>query len=499
MWCSRITGFLLGAAALVAAAPRARAQTPRLVRERAYDLGNTGRTAFVQDVQWLPDGRLLAAGPTQLVGTGWQTHVFVLDGNTLDTLWVRPGAVGATGGERVHAEPRGQLRYWGNALGPGLTPEWGGQRFTPAGTSAGPHLVPNPLGVERVFSSSLPTGNGDYFLVGTGLNTPRVRGELVRVDSLGNPRWARYYGWGLNDYLWELAYTDTGTLLLAGVAQPSGSPNFGLKLVEVTAQGDSVRGALLAPLGPGVNTTFRSTYNRILPLAGGDFLLACDADTVLNNRRVSQPVLVRLTRQLQVRWARRYPPQPLADRHATATAALADGSLLLLAYQALPQPTTSFELLRVDGSTGRLLNRYVLPSQLAQQRLTPVCLVPDPAGGGRWLVAGSCERGYYLAHLDLSGLPAGVTAAPTPQPLPRALQLSPNPAAERVTVRRPVGQPAATLRLVDALGRLVRTQPMGAGQTSAEVDVRSFSPGLYACQLLVAGRLVDVQRLYVVH
>jgi hypothetical protein len=487
----------LGAAALAAAAPQARAQTPRLGGERAYDLGSTGRVAQVNDVKWLPDGRIVAVGPTQIIGAGWQTHVLVVNGLSLDTIWTRAGVTAASGDVAVYPTPNGGIGYWGNA--PNRQPDWAGQRFSAAGTSAGPYQVPNPNNLVRQFGNALLVGNGDHYLVGTAVSPPRMRGELVRVDSLGNPRWARYYGWGQNDYLTDLAYTDTGTLLLAGVAQPGMAPYFGLKLVEVTAQGDSVRGALLTPLGPGVNTEFRFGYNRILPVAGGDFVLSCDADTVLNNRRVSQPVLVRLTRQLQVRWARRYPPQPLADRHATATAALADGSLLLLAYQALPQPTTSFELLRVDGSTGRLLNRYVLPSQLAQQRLAPYRMIPDPAGGGRWLVAGSCERGYYLAHLDLSGLPAGVTAAPTPQPLPRALQLSPNPAAERVTVRRPVGQPAATLRLVDALGRLVRTQPMGAGQTSAEVDVRSFSPGLYACQLLVAGRLVDVQRLYVVH
>jgi hypothetical protein len=97
-----------------------------------------------------------------------------------------------------------------------------------------------------------------------------------------------------------------------------------------------------------------------------------------------------------------------------------------------------------------------------------------------------------------------------PQPVPRqaaavpatgTLQLYPNPAASTVRVSyQPINKSdAAQLVLRDLrTGRAVHTAALPAGQTTAEVDVRSFSPGLYACQLLVAGRLVDVQRLYVV-
>jgi hypothetical protein len=95
------------------------------VREQAYDIGLTGRTATANDIQWL------AAGPVQLTGMV-QTRVLVLDGNTLDTLWTRPGALAGNGAVRLHVRAGGRLLAWQNGYGTGQTATWAGQRFAGA-------------------------------------------------------------------------------------------------------------------------------------------------------------------------------------------------------------------------------------------------------------------------------------------------------------------------------------------------------------------------------
>jgi len=100
--------------------------------------------------------------------------------------------------------------------------------------------------------------------------------------------------------------------------------------------------------------------------------------------------------------------------------------------------------------------------------------------------------GYFATLADASLL---ATTAPAASPL--AAPVYPNPAHGRTTVARPAGLGAgpATLTLLDALGRVVRTAPPTLAPT-AELDLTGVAPGVYALRVAV-GPATAVSRLVV--
>ena len=97
----------------------------------------------------------------------------------------------------------------------------------------------------------------------------------------------------------------------------------------------------------------------------------------------------------------------------------------------------------------------------------------------------------FLAALAGNALP---TAADTPL---AALALYPNPAHGRATVQLPAlpGATTATLAILDALGRTIRTQA-AATNAPAELDLTGLAPGLYAVRVQ-AGAATAMRRLVV--
>jgi hypothetical protein len=95
----------------------------------------------------------------------------------------------------------------------------------------------------------------------------------------------------------------------------------------------------------------------------------------------------------------------------------------------------------------------------------------------------------FVATLtDATGLATAAAAG-----LP-AFGLFPNPAHGRATVQLPSGAGPATLTVLDALGRIVRTQPVAASRTT--LDLAGLPAGLYAVRVAVGGRTAT-QRLLV--
>jgi len=89
----------------------------------------------------------------------------------------------------------------------------------------------------------------------------------------------------------------------------------------------------------------------------------------------------------------------------------------------------------------------------------------------------------------------GATALGTAAAMaPGAVACVPNPAHGRATVQLPAGTPTATLTVLDALGRPVRTQT--ATGTRAELDLTGLAPGFYAVRVQ-AGAATATQRLVV--
>ena len=89
----------------------------------------------------------------------------------------------------------------------------------------------------------------------------------------------------------------------------------------------------------------------------------------------------------------------------------------------------------------------------------------------------------YVASLnDAAGLASASSAASG------ALSLSPNPAHNRVTIQLPTipGATTATLTILDALGRTIRTQTAPTN-AQADLDLTGLAPGLYAVRVAAGG------------
>jgi len=99
---------------------------------------------------------------------------------------------------------------------------------------------------------------------------------------------------------------------------------------------------------------------------------------------------------------------------------------------------------------------------------------------------------------SITGFVASLQATPTATASPAALaglSLLPNPAHGRATVLLPAVGGMATLAILDALGRTIRTQA-AATNAPAELDLTGLAPGLYAVRVQ-AGAATAMRRLVV--
>jgi hypothetical protein len=138
-------------------------------------------------------------------------------------------------------------------------------------------------------------------------------------------------------------------------------------------------------------------------------------------------------------------------------------------------------------------NEYVYGLSLAGNSLYLAGTTRTPATFGS-IVLTSPSNSYtgYLAALTdptLTATAPALTAA--------GITLSPNPAHNRATIQLPAvpGAATATLTILDALGRAVRTQTASTN-AKAELNLAGLSPGLYAVRL-TAGGSTATQRLVV--
>ena len=90
----------------------------------------------------------------------------------------------------------------------------------------------------------------------------------------------------------------------------------------------------------------------------------------------------------------------------------------------------------------------------------------------------------------------GISSAYTLPALPQ-VQVSPNPAADALTVRQPALLPGHALRsaLVDALGRTVREVALSDFET--EVDVAGLPAGMYYWRVSAGGEALQAGKVVV--
>ncbi|OON71058.1 hypothetical protein B0919_03445 [Hymenobacter sp. CRA2] len=338
----------------------------------------------------------------------------------------------------------------------------------------------------------------------------RTSFSLAKTDTTGNLLWVKGYGWQ-GDIIADMKFTLQGNLLLMGYTQYA--QQYDLKLLLVNQRGDSLNSLRFAPLGPGRTVATPEGWRNLFSLTDGGFLVLTSVDSV---SRPNIPVAVKVDAQLRPVWTRveRYlPPRtPGAIGQYGTALELADGSVLvLLSYNNTPAAEQRpFYLLRLDGATGRLLQRHELLSPICN-RVETFQLLAD--GDSAAYVLGGCTAGPggafvsapYAARVSLRGLPAVVTAAAPAQPRPADFaglgQPFPNPAtgAARVPYRRAAGSALAHVVLLDALGRCVRTATVPAAPSGqVELPLSGLAAGVYALRYEQGGAPVGPGRRLVV-
>ncbi|MDO7877454.1 endonuclease [Hymenobacter sp. ASUV-10] len=118
-----------------------------------------------------------------------------------------------------------------------------------------------------------------------------------------------------------------------------------------------------------------------------------------------------------------------------------------------------------------------------------------PNGSITWTSGGV---DIYTGFGSYTSIACVVTGTRTPSVLRKGLEIYPNPATESVRLRLPAvaGTLAATVEVLDPLGRVVRARPANIGAADAVlVDLRGLAAGLYAVRVTTGavqytGRLV---------
>ncbi len=139
-------------------------------------------------------------------------------------------------------------------------------------------------------------------------------------------------------------------------------------------------------------------------------------------------------------------------------------------------------------------------SGLSAQTLSPV-VVASAGGGGT--TADGVSIHWTLGEVAITTLrgdevtltqgfhqpPPGTTDVPTLRIVAEALQLSPNPANDRIRLALPAGTADAAIEVVDLLGRRLLDRRIGAGIESLDIDVSSLEAGNYVVRYVSSGTI----------
>lgn len=112
----------------------------------------------------------------------------------------------------------------------------------------------------------------------------------------------------------------------------------------------------------------------------------------------------------------------------------------------------------------------------------------DPTDHGRL-----AANGYTNLENYLNGLVAVALAVPAAHATEAGLQVYPNPATDQLTLLHPLAGPAASVQILDALGRVVLTQAVSAGSSQTVTQLTTLPAGLYVLRYADAGRCLTTK------
>jgi len=368
------------------------------------------------------------------------------------------------------AELVGVRRAFATKLTPSCDTIWS-RLFQPDG--------PNSDGKRAWFPTLLSDGNyalavGDGKIFNTNPVSSRLDDAILKLNSTnGNTIWSVL----LSDLAISLNWYDASSTSLTSTAT----------------------GLLVSIMGSGVGPNYHTmpcTWAISLSGVPGRFRVRVD------NRITSRPITTRTTngdiimasRQIVTRltaigdtlWSTVVPPR-IPGRIWDARGVVEDsrGDINILAQSTFMSNDTQLHLLRLNGA-GRVLNDTLLyraPENFGSSLLLAAndelvlsgYVTSAPVTGGQVLFMAQF-RGFG----PLATRAGGIAAVP--------LVAYPNPVGAGVGAVRVSlpPHPAATLAVLDGLGRCLRQQPLRATATEAEVPVQDLAPGLYFLRLTAA-------------
>ncbi|UOQ51720.1 T9SS type A sorting domain-containing protein [Hymenobacter cellulosivorans] len=362
-------------------------------------------------------------------------------------------------------------------------------------------------GVDHLTGVEL-TADGGYILLGSsdsgigGDKTQANRGSydfwVVKIDAVGNKVWDKTFGGATRDYAFSLCTTRDGGVLLVG---DSSSPISGDKsqaeqgnldfwVVKLNATGtkewDRTLGGSLSDQALGVQQAPDGNY-----LIAGTSYSGISGDKTQASKGNSDIWVVKLDPLGNKVWDRSLG----GNRHEDANSILAtsDGGMIVAgsSFSGISgdktQPSRGgydFWLVKLDGvgTTQWDLSLggpdHDPASALASQPNGGLVVAGTtyPGIGGDKTQIGYGEEDFWLVKLQDATI-TGVRPTLTKEPL----TIYPNPAHNRLTLHLAAEAPRTGLRLslLDALGRSVYAQPLGAGGPDVSVEVGQHPAGLY--------------------
>ncbi|MBO2012021.1 T9SS type A sorting domain-containing protein [Siccationidurans soli] len=301
-----------------------------------------------------------------------------------------------------------------------------------------------------------------------------------------------------------MRYTADGNILLAGQSAPAPGFDSRLRMLLVNQNGDSLN-TLMYAYPNGFLRANGAFEDRLLALRGGGFTMLAELDTV----GATYSMVLKVNRRLQPQWQFTYRARPLFGfprrMFFAGACELQDSSVLVLTSNLQGSPNNNpYYLLRLNGTTGQLLNTYQFISTICSQ-FQANKLLPD--GDSAVYVLGTCLGKTYAAHISLRGLPTVVTAASNPV-APAATHVAldaiyPNPADEFATLsyRCPAGlMGPGTLRIRDVLGReAYRAAVAASAAGTVRLPTAGLAQGLYVCELSWPSQPPATRKLLVQH
>ena len=403
-------------------------------------------------------------------------------------------------------------------------------KLTDAGSSASWSWVQRLGGAQRDYCSGVAVNGSTVYVVGTYTSLTLVLGPTVlttpyvgvagyafvaRLNDLGTSA-SVAWGLGMNGRLYTKGIAvDNMSVYVTGQQGGSGFGNVdsGGFVGKLTDAGTSASWIWALPLGYGRNnerdTNYSSSSIGGLTAGGGEvYLVGYSSGKLMFDSTVLPAgtgglLVARLAdagASATWQWVKRYPTNAIgaavvrngADLYAAgsfggildlgntvpqisavggtdvfvAKLASADGSGVWTRAAGGPASDDANGL--VLGSTGRL---YVAGTAMPSAQF------------GSFALTGTSASTSYLAALDAATPTATASAAAG-----WAIGLSPNPAHGRATIQLPPisGTSTATITLLDALGRPLRTQT-AVTNSRAELDLTGLPPGLYAVRVQAGG------------